>query len=50
MKVAVLVGSLLASLLAAVVLHRRNRHYAVVEAREKVDADGDGTPDVYGRR
>ena len=49
-KVAVLVGSLLASLLAAVVLHRRNRHYAVVEAREKVDADGDGTPDVYGRR
>ncbi|MGI8718149.1 MAG: Na+/H+ antiporter NhaA, partial [Lapillicoccus sp.] len=43
-KVAVLVGSLLASLLAAVVLHRRNRHYAVVEAREKVDADGDGTP------
>jgi len=49
-KVAVLVGSLLASLLAAVVLHRRNRHYAVVGAREKVDADGDGTPDVYGRR
>jgi len=49
-KLAVLVGSLLASVLAAILLHRRNRHYAHVEERENADADADGVPDVYGRR
>ncbi|GAA1898191.1 Na+/H+ antiporter NhaA [Lapillicoccus jejuensis] len=48
-KLAVLLGSLLAALLAAVVLRRRNRHYRLVEEREGVDDDGDGVPDVYRR-
>ncbi|MDQ2782050.1 MAG: Na+/H+ antiporter NhaA [Actinomycetota bacterium] len=43
----VLVGSLLAAALAAVVLRRRNRHYARLEEREMRDDDGDGIPDVY---
>ncbi|MDQ2797857.1 MAG: Na+/H+ antiporter NhaA [Actinomycetota bacterium] len=43
----VLVGSLLAAALAAVVLRRRNRHYAGLEVREMRDDDGDGIPDVY---
>lgn len=48
-KVAVLVGSLLAAALAAVVLRLRNRHYRSVEERETHDADSDGVPDVYQR-
>lgn len=43
----VLVGSLLAAALAAVVLRRRNRHYARLEEQEMRDDDGDGIPDVY---
>ncbi len=39
-KVAVLAGSVLAALLAGVLLRLRNRHYARV-----ADADGDGVPD-----
>ncbi|MDN5790294.1 MAG: Na+/H+ antiporter NhaA [Micrococcales bacterium] len=46
-KLAVLVGSLIAALLAAAVLGRRNRHYRALEARESLDTDGDGIPDVY---
>ncbi|MFC5676272.1 Na+/H+ antiporter NhaA [Aeromicrobium endophyticum] len=48
-KVGVLTGSLLAALLATVVLKRRDRVYADIAAREAVDADGDGVPDVYDR-
>ncbi|AKT50466.1 Na+/H+ antiporter NhaA [Arsenicicoccus sp. oral taxon 190] len=48
-KLAVLVGSLLAAVLATVVLRRRNRHYALVEAREAEDLDAGGVPDVYER-
>lgn len=47
-KVAVLAGSLIAALLATVVLRLRNRHYRLVEQRESLDADADGVPDVYG--
>ena len=46
-KVAVLTGSLLAALLAAIVLRIRNRHYRSVFELETVDADHDGVPDVY---
>ncbi|QTG82748.1 Na+/H+ antiporter NhaA [Arthrobacter crystallopoietes] len=48
-KVAILVASLLAALLATVVLRARNRHYRRIEAEEKIDADHDGVPDVYQR-
>ena len=49
-KVAILTGSLVAALLAAVVLRLRNRHYRAVEQAERRDADGDGVPDVFERR
>lgn len=46
-KVAVLTASVLAALVAAVVLSTRNRQYRRIEAEESVDADHDGIPDVY---
>ncbi|TFB46485.1 Na+/H+ antiporter NhaA [Cryobacterium tagatosivorans] len=46
-KVAILSGSLLAALLATVLLRARNRHYRRVEEKEKTDADHDGVPDVF---
>jgi NhaA family Na+:H+ antiporter len=48
-KVAILTGSLVAALLAAVVLRLRNRHYRAVEEAERRDADGDGVPDLFER-
>jgi NhaA family Na+:H+ antiporter len=48
-KIGVLAGSLLAALLAAVVLRLRERHYRVLAEQEAVDADDDGIPDVYQR-
>ncbi|MEO7059236.1 MAG: Na+/H+ antiporter NhaA [Lapillicoccus sp.] len=48
-RLAVLVGSTLAALLAAVALRRRNRHYRLVAERESSDADGDGVPDVFDK-
>ena len=46
-KVAVLTGSLLAALLAALVLRARNRHYRAVFELETADPDHDGVPDIY---
>lgn len=46
-KVAVLTGSLVAALLATVVLRARNRVYAKIALREAEDLDDDGIPDVY---
>lgn len=46
-KVAVLVGSVLAALLAAAVLRIRNRQYRAIHELETTDADRDGVPDVY---
>lgn len=46
-KVGVLVGSLLAGALAAVVLVSRNAAYRRIFERETADADDDGVPDVY---
>jgi NhaA family Na+:H+ antiporter len=45
--VGVLVGSLIASVLAAGVLRARNRAYRALEVVEQVDADRDGVPDVF---
>ena len=46
-KVAILAASVLAALLASVLLTIRNRRYAVLEAAERVDADENGIPDVF---
>lgn len=46
-KVAILLASTLAALLATALLGTRNKTYRRIEAEERADADGDGTPDVY---
>ncbi|MFI7482500.1 Na+/H+ antiporter NhaA [Kocuria sp. M1R5S2] len=46
-KVAILTASVLAALLASVLLTARNRRYRMIEKLESVDADHDGIPDVY---
>ncbi|MET4637996.1 Na+/H+ antiporter NhaA [Mycetocola sp. 2940] len=48
-KVGILVASVLAAVLASVVLISRNRIYRRIEADEQADADNDGIPDVYQR-
>ena len=49
-KVGVLVGSLIATALATVVLRARNRVYRRLTELEERDDDHDGIPDVYQRR
>lgn len=49
-KAAVLAGSVIAALLASIVLASRNRVYARISAIEEADVDGDGIPDVYQRQ
>jgi Na+:H+ antiporter, NhaA family len=46
-KVAVLVGSLVAASIAAVVLRLRNRVYRRLCDAEEVDTDRDGVPDAF---
>ena len=46
-KIGVLVGSVVAGVLAAVVLVSRNAAYRRIHERETADADDDGVPDVY---
>ncbi|MGP9503107.1 Na+/H+ antiporter NhaA [Specibacter sp. AOP5-B1-6] len=46
-KIGILTASVLAALLATVVLSSRNRHYKTVQLEESVDSDEDGIPDVY---
>ena len=46
---ALLVGSLTATLLATVVLRARNRVYRRIHELERDDSDADGIPDVYQR-
>jgi Na+:H+ antiporter, NhaA family len=46
-KLAVLLGSLLSAVLAALVLRRRNAVYREIERTETLDADGDGVPDCF---
>jgi len=46
-KVAVLTGSVLAAVLAAILLRVRNRHYRELWEEEQRDDDQDGIPDIY---
>jgi NhaA family Na+:H+ antiporter len=46
-KIGVLLGSVIAALLATLVLRIRNRHYRELCADEERDTDADGVPDVY---
>jgi NhaA family Na+:H+ antiporter len=48
-KVGVLLGTLLAALLATVVLRLRNRRYRRIHDLEQLDEDHDDIPDVYQR-
>lgn len=49
-KVGVLVGSVIAALVAAMVLLSRNAVYRRIHAMETLDADHDGVPDIYEAR
>ncbi len=49
-KVGVLLGTLLAALLATVVLRLRNRRYRRIHELEQLDEDHDDIPDVYQNR
>ncbi|SDG12478.1 sodium/proton antiporter, NhaA family (TC 2.A.33.1.1) [Blastococcus aurantiacus] len=46
-KVGILAGTVLAAVLASVILRLRNRRYREISAQERVDVDADGIPDVY---
>ncbi|WP_327382178.1 Na+/H+ antiporter NhaA [Streptomyces sp. NBC_01207] len=48
-KAAVLIASLTAAVLAAVLLRRRNKIYRSLYEEETLDADADGIPDIYQR-
>jgi Na+:H+ antiporter, NhaA family len=48
-KIAILVGSLIAGLVATVILGARNRVHRRICAEEAVDSDQDGIPDVHQR-
>ena len=46
-KIAILVGSVLAAIVGAIILSRRNKHYRALAEKESVDADDNGIPDVF---
>jgi NhaA family Na+:H+ antiporter len=46
-KVGILAGTVLAAVLASVLLRLRNKRYREIAAEERVDVDADGIPDVY---
>ena len=46
-KIGVLTGSVVAGMLAALVLLSRNAAYRRIHERETADDDGDGVPDIY---
>ncbi len=48
-KIGVLAGSILAAVIASVILGARNRAYRRIGALEAIDANEDGIPDVYQR-
>lgn len=48
-KIGVLLGSVIAGVLAALLLASRNAAYRRIHEREVADSDGDGVPDLYDR-
>lgn len=48
-KVGILSASLLAAIIGSLIVVPRNRYYKRIAAREKVDVDADGIPDVFER-
>jgi Na+:H+ antiporter, NhaA family len=42
-------SSIVAALLASLILVARNKKYKEIEAADSVDEDDDGVPDVYQR-
>jgi NhaA family Na+:H+ antiporter len=46
-RIGILAGSVIAALLATLVLRTRNRHYRRLCEAEELDTDADGVPDVY---
>jgi NhaA family Na+:H+ antiporter len=48
-KIGVLLGSVVSSLIASVVLVSRNRTYKRIEVEESRDDDRDGIPDAFQR-
>jgi len=46
-KIAIMIASVLAALIASGILIARNRRYRRIAAEETVDEDADGTPDIY---
>lgn len=46
-KVGILAGTVLAAVLASVILRLRNKRYREIAAHEQRDVDADGIPDVY---
>ena len=49
-KVAILTASILAAVLASILLGSRNRQYRKINAQENVDDDNDGIPDIYQQK
>ena len=49
-KLAVIVGSVLAAILASIVLRRRNAVYRRIQQEDTVDGDADGVPDAFQDR
>jgi NhaA family Na+:H+ antiporter len=49
-KIGVLVGSVIAGVLASVVLLSRNAAYRRIYVFETADSDNDGVPDIYDSR
>lgn len=46
-KIGIMIGSLTAAVLGAIILSIRNKNYKVIAQKESVDANRDGIPDVF---
>ena len=46
-KIAILVGSITAAIVGAIILSARNKHYRALELKESLDEDENGIPDVF---
>ncbi|MFW0170275.1 Na+/H+ antiporter NhaA [Rothia sp. P4278] len=46
-KIGIMIGSLLAAILGAIILSIRNKNYKLIAQKESLDANHDGIPDVF---